>query len=99
MATVKMTNGDKVTSWDSVPGALVPRCVDDATGPRRRMTDQGAVIVEPAEVEGAFMVMFPDGTIKVATSKTSTEKAINAWLRSDLRAKKAPAGIAVIEWR
>jgi hypothetical protein len=56
--------------------------------------DQGTVVVEP-NVDG-FLVMFPDGHVRLATSKAQAEKLARKWLTENLA---ADVGVGRIEWR
>lgn len=60
------------------------------------VTNQGKTIIETAD--GEFQVMHPDGSVRVAISRTAAEKYAKDWYRKAL-GNGAKIGLGEIEWR
>lgn len=57
---------------------------------------QGRTIIEIAD--GEFLVVHPDGTVRVAVSKDDAERFAKDWYRKDI-GRGDKIGVGEIEWR
>jgi hypothetical protein len=60
-----------------------------------KATSQGKAIVQ--NVNGDWMVMFPDGTMKAFALRAAAEHAAANWFRRDAKRRKLGVGVGVTE--
>ena len=58
--------------------------------------NQGKIIAE-REDDGGYLIMFPDGEIVGASTRTKAEAKAKAWFKKHV--DKNAVGVGVIEWR
>jgi hypothetical protein len=50
-----------------------------------------------AKVDGDWMVVFPDGSLRAFATYPEAERAAQAWFRRNARKLKLPIGVGMIE--
>jgi hypothetical protein len=67
--------------------------------------NQGKAVVEEQDFGGAWMVMTPDGEVRMAVTKKDAERRVTAWFKKDLERivkttrTEGLVGIGTVEWR